>query len=208
MIDFGFPNDRKYSFRIGRERYQIGSHGTEVLRLLMQIHGASIVATDPYWALRVRKQIRRIEFLNARSTLVHVIEKTSDVRMRLLAIWLRGRCGGILGTSAIASFAQSSEYVTQKECVRALQRLSAWAELREIACNVKDPRIRRLATQFAAKPFGERLTCMMENVHPVPIAKRQSRFWLLPGLALGRAAPKSVETIREILMRIKRLVSS
>ncbi len=189
MNNFGFPNDKRFRFRIDGRWHRINSDGAEVLTLLEQIYDASVVPNDQYWALRVRPQIRRIEFLNVRSVLVLVLEKTSDLRMRLLAIWLRGRCGGYLGTSTIASFAHSTGFETQKECVRALRRLSGWADLREIACNAKHPRIRNLATQRAVKPLAKRLSRMMENVRPIPVSSRRSRIWILPGLVLDYTAP-------------------
>jgi len=208
MNNFGFPINGRFRYCIDKRWHRINSDGEEVLMLLQQIYDGFVVSNDIYWALRMRSEIRRIECLNVRSILVLVIEKTSDVRMRLLAIWLRGRCGGYLGTSTIASFAHSTEFETKKECVRALKRLSAWAELREIGCDATHPRIRHLATQRAAKPIGERLSCMLANVQTIPLASTKSQFWILSGLVLNYTAPKSIDTIRHILARIKRLVSN
>lgn len=207
MNKFGFPRDKRFRYRIDDRWYRINPDGAEVLTLLQEIYDAGVLPRDSYWALRMRPQIRRIECLNVRSVLVLVIEKTSDARMRLLAIWLRGRCGGYLGKSTIASFANTTGFETQKECVRALHRLSGWADLNEIACNAKHPRIRNLATHRAVKPLEERLSCMLANVQPIPITKPKLRLWLLAGLALEYTAPKSIDTIRQILTRIKRLVS-
>ncbi len=211
MEPFGFAKGELSSFYIGNRRYCVSCSDTEVLTLLQQIYEARLAADNRYWAVRMRPQIRRIELLNARAVIVHVIEKTPDVRMRILAIWLRGRCGGYLGTATIASFAHAPEYQLQKECVRALQRLSGWAELREIASNAGHPRIRKLATQPAVKPLGERLSCMLKNVQPISTSEEsspKSKLWLLSGHVLNYTAPKSVEAIRQILWRIKRLVSS
>jgi hypothetical protein len=130
--------------------------------------------------------------------------------MRVLAIWLRGRCGGYLGTSTIASFAYAPEYELQKECVRALQRLSGWAELEEIANHASHPRIRQLAAQPAVKPLGERLAAMLKHVHSMSASEvppSKPKFWLRSGHVLKYTAPKSVAAIRDILWRIKRLVS-
>jgi hypothetical protein len=207
MNKFGFPRDERFRYRIDDRWYRISSDGAEVLTLLQEIYDAGVLPDDNYWALRMRPQIRRIEYLNVRSVLVLVIEKTSDPRMRLLAIWLRGRCGGYLGTSRIATLAHTTGFETQKECVRALHRLSGWAHLREIACNAMHPRIRTLATQRAVKPLEERLSCMLANVQPIPIPKAKLRLWLLAGLVLEYSAPKSIDTIRHALTRIKRLVS-
>ena len=207
MNVFGFPNHPGFRFRIDNRWYRISSDGAEVLALLKQIYDAGVVANDTCWALRMRPQIRRLQFLNVRSVLVLVIERTVDDRMRLLAIWLRGRCGGYLGTSTIASLAHVSEFATQKECVRALQRLSGWADLREIASTAQHPRIRNLATQRAMKPVRERISRMLANVQPVPASSPRPRLWLLPGLVLDYSAPKSADLIRRILARIRGFVS-
>ncbi len=185
---------------------RINADGAEVLRLLQQIYDASFVANDGFWALRMRPQIRRVQFLNRRAVLVLVIKMTADERMRLLAVWLRGRCGGYLGTSTIASLGHSSDFRMQKECVRVLQRLNAWAELREIATAAKHPRVRDLAIQRAVKPLNERLSSVLANIRPIETTPRKIGVWLLPGLVLGYTAPKSIDTIRSRLERIKQLV--
>ncbi len=204
---FGFPYNARYRFRLEDKQYRVSGDGLAVLALLQEIYEASRQASAGTWALRVRKQIRQIETLNMRAVLVLVIARSPDPHMRLLAIWLRGRCGGYVGTSIIAAQARQGDLMLQKECVRALQRLSAWAELREISQLSTHARVRAMAVQQPAKPYRERLTRMLSNVEPVSAPRSKPYFWQLPGLKLNYARPKSVETIRLILARIRRLVS-
>ena len=208
MNKFGFPNDPKYRFRIEKRLYRVNPDGAEALSILSEIHTASLTAKDRYWALRLRQHIRRIEFLNCRAIMSHVIKMTRDDRMRLLAIWLRGRCGGYIGTSSVAEYASSTCFEIQKESVRALQRMSGWADLRQIADSAENLRIRNLAKQRTAKPLNDRINSLLRNMRPIPQGSKNKELWLLPGLALGFTTPKTIETIRRILLRIKHLVSN
>ena len=197
-----------YRFRIKKRLYRVNPDGAEALSILSEIHTASLTAKDRYWALRLRQHIRRIEFLNCRALMIHVIEMTCDDRMRLMAIWLRGRCGGYIGTSSIAEFASSSCFEIQKESVRALRRMSGWADLRQIADSADNLRIRILAKQRTAKPLNGRIASLLANMRPIPEGSQKKELWLLPGLALEFTAPKTIETIRRLLLRIKHLVSN
>ena len=197
-----------YLCRIDRRLYRETQDGAEVMSLLRQIYNASLTAKDPFWALRLRKQIRRLEELNVRPVLVHVIENAPNDRMRTLAIWLRGRCGGYVGTTIIAESAHSSSFAMRKECVRALQRLSGWAYLREIAGTTENPRIRRLATQYPSSALDGRLAAVRAITRRRSASTNPPQLWLLPGLRVEETAPKTSHTIRLILHRIKRLIAN
>lgn len=208
MADLGFPNDSNYRFRIDSRLYRVNPDGAEVLDILTEVYNASLRCDKPCWALGVREQIRRVEVLNVRSVLTYVIQETPNEHMRLLAIWLRGRCGGYIGTSVIAKCAHSPNFKIRKESVRALRRLSGWAHLREIAISTSDARIRSMATQRAGKPLNERLSSMLANMRPVQISPQRKQLWMLPGMRLKLSPPKSLAMIRQLLNRIKSEVSN
>lgn len=208
MADFGFPNDSSYRFRIEKRLYRVNSDGAEVLDILTELYNASVSSDNRFWALRWREQIRRVEFLNVRSVLCYVIQETPDDRMRWLAIWLRGRCGGFMGTSIVAKCASSPIFKMQKESVRALRRLSGWSQLREIENSAPNSRIRRMATQQGARPLDDRLSSLLGSVRRVPASPQPKRLWMSPRLRLELSPPKSLTMIRELLERIKSLVSS
>jgi hypothetical protein len=79
------------------------------------------------WPFRLRPQIRQVQAIDATPVLCLVVERTDDPTLRILAIWLRGRCGGSLGTSSLAAFATAADDRTRKEVARALKRMGAWA---------------------------------------------------------------------------------
>jgi hypothetical protein len=203
MEELGFPNEAGYRFRIKSQLFRVNVDGVEVLSILTEIYNASLSGRNNYWVLRWRKQIRRIEILNVRSVLSHVIHKTPSERMRTLAIWLRGRCGGYIGTSLIAYYAHSTNFQTQKESVRALRRMSGWSHLREIAKSATNSRIRNLATQRAGSPLGDRLSRVLTNFRAIQTSPQRQEVWTQPGLRLTRTPPKTVAAIRRILERIK-----
>lgn len=207
MAEFGFPNDTRYRFRINNQLFRVNPDGAEVLAILTEIYNASVSCENACWALRMRHCIRRIELLDARSVLTLVIQKTPDDRVRVLAIWLRGRCGGHIGTSVVAKYAYSPNLRMQKEAVRALRRMSGWSQLRAIANSATSSRIRTMATQRAGRPLDDRLSSVLTNIRPIPIPPRRNEIWILPGLRLSFTPPKAVEHIRRVLMRIKRLAS-
>lgn len=208
MADFGFPNDSFYLFRIENRLYRVHADGAEVLDILTEFYNASVTSANIGWALCLRDRVRRVELLNVRSVLTYVIQETPDERMRWLAIWLRGRCGGYMGTSIVAKCAHSPNFKLRKESVRALRRLSGWSQLREIANSATNSRIRIMATQHAAKPLDARLARVLASARRVPTSPQMPHLWMAPGLRIRLSAPKSLAMIRELLERIRSLVAN
>lgn len=204
----GFPAHEHYRFYLGGHHCYVTLGGVDTLGLLLKIYRASQASTDIRWALAVREEVRRIKSLNARWVLSLVIERTPDPRMRVLAIWLRGRCGGYIGTSILADYASSPDFQTRKETARALKRMSGWTHLAKMAASDPDARIRRIATPAPAKPYSSRLAKFSSNIHPVAVSTERRHLWVLPCLRIGEGKPpKSVTAIRAILERIHRLVT-
>ncbi len=202
----GFPDKSSYRFRIDGRRYRVNPDGAAALEILQRIYHARGAAQNYRWALPLREDIRRLQHLNVRSVLVHVINQTSDERMRLIAIWLRGRCGGYLGAKAIARTARTANFLTQKECVRALKRMSGWSQLREIATYSMHERVRLLATQRPARALPTRLAEVTEHLRPTQTGPRTNPFWMQPGLNFKNTAPRTATMIRAVLHRIQRLI--
>lgn len=207
-VPFGFPIDPRYRFHLGGRQWRVNPDGVEALRVLAKVYRACSSSNRITWALPLRNEVRRLESLDARSVLSLVIERTPNPRMRVLAIWLRGRCGGYIGTSVLANFIASPDFQTRKETARALRRMSGWALLNQMAASDSDARIRRLATPAPAKPYRHRLAQFSSNVRPVPASPVRRKFWKLPSLRVGEGKPpKSSAAIRHLLERIHRLVT-
>lgn len=131
--EWGFPPLSDYAYRIRDKRYRVGLAGKQTLKLLTEIYFANRHTSGPYWLIPFRKQIREIQRINSRGILSLTVERTPDPKLRLLAIWLRGRCGGTLGTSILADYVTHLDPQTRKEVARALKRMSAWVQLRQLA---------------------------------------------------------------------------
>ena len=216
QLRFGFPVRRGYQFRLHGQRYYVGASSVRTLKLLADIYRACVTCDDGTWPLRLRPQIRQVQAIEATPVLCLVVERTDDPTLRILAIWLRGRCGGSLGTSSLAKFATAGESQsrspeddrTRREVARALKRMGAWVQLREMAEHDPNPRIRRLATAQPARPYRQRLAEYTQRVSRVSAATGKQPLVLAPDLDLTQGRPpKSRSFIRTILERIHRLVT-
>jgi hypothetical protein len=181
--------------------------GMQALQLLSDLCEAQRRRRRQNWLLPFRGRIRQVSQVDARRALVAMIETARDPKICLLAIWLRGRMGGIDGTANIARFAGAKDFQTRKEVARALGRMGAWRELREIAKWDSHPRIRQMASVEPARPYGERLAAFASHAEHLEALTAKRRLYVAPevDLRLGRPS-KPIEVIRAILERIHRLV--
>ena len=220
----GFKTESCTRFEINGHRHRVGRDGGRTLRHLETMY-QSCVAARPNWSLRSRDMVRDIERWNSQGVLSFVVTQTRDPILRRLAIWLRGRCRGTMGTASIAMFASDGEHATRKEVARALRRMSDWNTLAWMATEDRSSRIRRLAAARPPRPKEERLQGFLSNVRveadaekqhdesgcPVPLQCRP--LFIAEHVAkrlaeLFRYAPvKSAAQIRVILDRIRRAVS-
>lgn len=212
MIDFGFPCRDSYRFRLAGRYYRVGDCGVTALKILAQIYFAKANADSMYWALAVRDKVRQAEHLVARHVLSQVIEMTDDDQLRLLAVWLRGRCGGHLGTKVVANAAirvakdRSDAFALRKECVRALRRMSGWAQIRQLVHNETNSRLLCMASPPTGRAYQDRLAAALQNMECKTVDRPQATLWIWPEVKLRLSRPKSLHVIRQILMRIRRLV--
>lgn len=205
---FRSPVSVGYRFRLGGKRYRLGRGGVRALRLVVQTVEQTPSHDDIAWLMPYRGHFREIERLNPRAALTLVIDRTDNRRQRRLAIWLRGRCGGTLGASTVARFSTSSDRALRKEVTRCLKRLSAWAEIRGIAANDPDSRIRKMATPSPPKPCAARIARFSRNISRHRIVPRERQFFVSPNLDVTRGRPpKPRWLIRHVLERIQRVVT-
>lgn len=205
---FGFTNKANRQFRIGRQRFRIGPRGAQTLKHLVSIYELCQTTGDRNCLIRVRPLIRDTERLNSGATLSLVVSQAKDPALRILAIWLRGRCGGTLGTKIVSRFANDLDFKTRKEVARALRRMSGWQTLDEMAADDPIKRIRNMATCKPARPIVERIARFMNHVsrRSVPPAKKDVFVAANVDYRHGKP-PKSAELIRVILQRIRRLLN-
>lgn len=205
---FGFPAKRHYRFRLRGQQYRVGPSGVRTLKLLAEIYGACSASTNPSWPFRLRNKIRQVQALNSRSVLSYVVESAGDPVLRLLAIWLRGRCRGSLGTSSLALFATHPDDKIRKEVARALRRMGAWVQLREMADNDTSERIRRMATAEPLRPYRDRLAEFSGHFAHFEVPSVSFPLFVSPEVDVRQGRPpKPGWVIRVILERIHRLIT-
>lgn len=205
---FGFKNKANRQFRIGRQRFRIGARGAKTLKHLGTIYDLCATTVDSNCLIQARPLIRDIQRWNSSATLALVVSQAKDPTMRILAIWLRGRCGGTLGTKIVSQFAKYPDFKTRKEVARALRRMSGWQTLDEMAADDSSERVRNLATCKPARPIVDRISRFMNHVswRAVPDAKKDVFVAADVDYRHGKP-PKSADLIRVILQRIRRLLN-
>lgn len=197
-----------YRFCVSGKKFRLGAAGLRTLRVLCELGDKSLTTNDVSWLLPLRPRIREIERANARAALCLAISHTNQERLRLLAIWLRGRCGGSLGTSIVAAYATSPDRMFRKEVARCLKRMSGWSELRLMEASELDPQIRRLATQASPATYKSRLSQFCQNVRLSGTSPTESQLYVSAAVdnRQGRP-PRPAWLIRLFLERIHRLVN-
>ena len=208
---FGFSIRTSIALAWDGSRFFLSHSARRSLQLLAQIHRHCQIRSathSVYWLLHCRAQIREIERRKCGGVLSLVVELTPDPRLRVLAIWLVGRCGGVAGTKRLAKFIGSTDFQTRKELARAFKRKHAWAEIRTLLRNEHDDRILLLVTSDRQQAFDARLRSYTKSTSVPSVNPPSKTTYLANGVDLNCGAPaKSRTLIRIILERIHRLVS-
>ncbi len=205
---FGLPASIDRDYCVAGRRFQIGSSDMRTLKLLKEIYEACALPGRGRGLFSVRVKIVEARALNSTSLLCLVAERTDDQAVRVLAIWLRGRCGGSLGTASLARFATHPDRQTRKETARALKRMGAWAPLRVMAESDTSERVRRMATSEPPKNYRERLASFSRGIPRIGPASANFPLFVSPELIFGQARPpKPASAIRSVLERIHRLIA-
>jgi hypothetical protein len=203
-----FPVNSGYCFRIRSCGYRIGSDGVRTLKLLTEIYERRPLRAEADWLLRCRKQIRQLQAYDACGALSLVVARTHNPRLRVLAIWLRGRCGGTVGTSTLTTFCADPDDQTRKEIARALKRMGAWSHLRAMASSDANPRIRRIATDAPPPPFALRMSDLLQHFTEQELVTPSNKVFVAPDLEEGHGRlPKSQAMIRVVLERIRDILA-
>jgi hypothetical protein len=202
-LAFGFPLLTGTRFYLDGVRYCVTAADVEALAILARIRAAWPSTPNVHWLLPFRAVVRQCR---AGTMFAYAAQQTQDPALRCLAVWLRGRRGGRLGSSTIAGLYRRGDVSLRKAVVRALQRMHAWAALRRIEACEPELRIRRLARQKTPRAYRSRMTQFITNVTPrqpggLPAFFEQQGLELDVGLQ-----PRPATFFRAILERIRRLV--
>jgi len=200
----GFPFCWGGKFYVDGNEYHFTATNMAHLELLAKIRAARPKEPNVYWLLPFRNLVRST---TAGAIFAYAAQHTQDPAMRCLAVWLRGRRGGQLGSTSIAALYRRGDAPLRKAVIRALQRMHGWAALRRIQASEPDPRIRRLAQQKVPRAYSSRMSEFISRVTPGQRSSEATTFFEQEGLELGTALPpRSGSFFRAILDRIRRLV--
>lgn len=205
----GFPIYRDFRFVLFGRKYRVGASGLKALKLLEEAYYCFRDRQHTSWPFALRSIVRQIRNVDGKSTLCFVAANTDNPTIRILAIWLRGHCGGTIGTQVLSQFCHHGDDQTRKEVARALKRMSAWEALSKFARD-SNSRIARLASCKAPAPFSSKFERFATSVASLetPLPSKKMAFDLHVELDRRVARPpKSPKVIREILLRIKKLLS-
>ena len=211
-----FPRARQYrlrgypwtGFRYRGKRYGLRRGQWRELRFLDRlVRSVSSGPHDVYWLLRFRPDFRRLIANRPLALLAHLAASTRSVAMCRLTIWLLGRCGSSFGISAVAQPIRHDDVTLRREVARALQRMHAWSELREMEAGETDQRVLALATQSRPVPHADRLTIFLGDVTPRVVQHTHTQL-TCDARILTRTGrpPKAASWIRRVLQRIHGLV--
>ncbi len=202
----GFKVVSTYKFLCNGRLFRIGYSGVGAVVLAVELlerrrNGQSLIPE--------LEKIRSLKSSSCKLGLCCLIANTPNYDLRIIAIWLRGLCGGYVGSQIIAKFAQQGDEITRRVSTKAMQRMAVWSELDLIAQNDSSDRVRRLAASRPARRFTDRLSRFTENIEAIPYSpKQKDLFWSSLIDLDGPIRTKSVEFIRQVLRRIHKLVEN
>ena len=176
------------------------------LRRLSRLrHECSRGNTPTYRLVAFREDFRRVIAARPIAGLVWSL-RSGDAEVQQLALWLLGRCESTRATAAVATYRNSFSRSWRKEAARALRRMQAWSELREMSQRELEPAIRAFARPRLDRSWSERLgrlthhtTRKASSLAPGACLSPAFEMNLLPGPSRPL---KSAEYIRAILWRI------
>ena len=194
--------------RIGRVRYRIRPEGVVAIKLAVEIWRMT-EQNRPLFALR--NDIRAVRKTLCKAALMHLIKVTKNEKLRLIAIWLRGQCGGYVGTEILAELSTADAEVVRLKVAGALQRMSGWGVLERMSASDPSLRVRRLASSREPRTFHSRLREYVDKSTLLPVVAKDTALvrdlYVATDFELTQPkAPKSVEFIRQVLERIRFLV--
>ncbi len=197
-----------YDYHLEGKRYIAGYDEVRVGKLLGIMATKSQKTGDIGWLLPLRPLIREIDSLRTRTFLSYVISTASDSGFLRIAIWLRGRCGGYVGSSIVAKLARDRDDGIRKQVAICLRRLSAWPALRQMASNDPSPRIRAIANQPAIPSHSRRQSRFLENVEALKTSSTEMPLRIASSVTFNEGRPARPDwLIRQILNRIHALVT-
>jgi hypothetical protein len=205
-----FPTTADYTFRLAGHRWRMGASDIAANEFLKQLVATRAKAKSegvaPRKLIACRADFRRILSAYTTAGLLQSLQSDSEEEQRI-ALWLLGRAHDRTVVSAVHLFSSARQKNVRREAVRALRRLEAWAELRQIEEFDFDEQIRRIATPRESRAFSSRLEQFTRDVPTLAVDAPRPEFRLLTDLnPVGSGRPKSSDWIARLLRHIHFLV--
>jgi hypothetical protein len=197
----GFPVKATHKFRINGAKYRIGNTGVKAIELALELLRRQRSSES---LLALRPLIRDCTQGDCKAALSLLIEQTPNHELKKIAIWLRGRLGGYIGSKAISNQVHSEDEKMRFVAAKALRRMNGWSTLAVVSEIDPSERVRRIATLSAPRQFRERLSGFSKNVETIPVSPKPiSMFWSRLIDLNNPIRTKSIELIRRLLVRIR-----
>ena len=197
----GFSVQATSKIQINGQTYRIGDHGVTAIELAIEMLDRRMRFQS---LLTLRSEIRSCELDNCKAALTYLIKRTPNYNLKIIALWLRGRCGGYVGSQTIAKFAESDDEKMRYLAAKAMQSMGVWSTLAVMAKSDPSERVRRIATTRPPRKFRERLSNFSSSLESLPCSTNQRGLFWSSLIDIGSPiGTKSVELIRHLLERIR-----
>lgn len=123
-----------------------------------------------------------------------------------LALWLLGRCRAVEATALIQSFTHHTNFRARREAARALRRIGAWSELRELQSRESNHRVSCFCRPRSQRPLAERLARLAGDSAPQTPLRESPQPLFVARPFERRTLGRPVELLRRLLWRVHDLV--
>ena len=198
-----------YKFDFAGRRFAMGATDNAAhafLHQLGQLFENAPSKDNPRALFKWRDDFRRILGSCSTAGLVRSVKQGSETEQRI-AVWLLGRARDHSATCVVNAVVWHQPVAMRREAARALRRLGAWTELRWLAVNDPDERVRRIATPRPSRDFSSRLAEFKTEVTVQILPERKPEFHLFTEINREVVVrPKSRDLIARLLHHIRLLI--
>ena len=200
--------NRNTCISVGSKKIRLKRNGYRIVRRFFGILSESYQHESTGWLIRHRTAIRDIVDARPIAFLLYLINQAELPETLRLAIWLRGLCGGNLGSKSIAAHGDSELRQLRRTIILTLHKLHGWAELRNLQQVETDPELRQLAEPKSLGAYPERQNKFVRNVAQRSVTTKTTPFFASQEYGdQTRSGPKPAEYVRVLLMKISKAVN-
>jgi hypothetical protein len=206
MIDLLRGSFLESRFRHRGKKYPLRRADTRMLDVLRNV-AWNPACQSTRGLLMLRPAIRRAMLCPSPAVLSCVLDTSDSPRVLRIVMWMLGKIGNPYATKSVAWHTGHADFSVRREAIRSLRRLHAWTELRRIAREHEDPKIRALAEPISPIAYADRLANFVACGKKIQPSAETRQLVVDPHVEIAhRHPPKSPWRIGLVLQRIHRLV--